>query len=241
MLESGVVLDVLRHLRSVLYTIPLCLLATALLICGGLLTATEDGARAQRALFKCWAQWILWICRLRVRAHGVADLEPDGAYVFASNHTSILDAPILIAAIPNDLCFLVTCRFIPVLELFLRRTGQIGIRRNNATQESRSLEEAADAFSNESRSLVVFPEGHRSAMCRAPFRDDAAHLAISSARPLVPVRVEGVRAALPGKSTLIIGGTVDVYVGSPTPTRGLDARTATNKLRDQIAALAHLH
>jgi 1-acyl-sn-glycerol-3-phosphate acyltransferase len=231
----------LRQFRSLIYSIPLCLLATAFLVSGALLTATEDGIQMQRRLFKLWARWILWICRVRVRLNGFDALPTGGPYIFAANHVSLLDAPILIAAIPLDLCFLVKYRFIPVLELFLYRTGQIAIRRANEAEERRTLEEAAESLPNDPRSLIVFPEAHRSTDEATKFRDDPAFLAIASGRPLIPVRIEGVRAALPGKSTLIIGGTVDVYLGEPTSTEGLDPRTVTNQLRGQIAALAHSH
>jgi 1-acyl-sn-glycerol-3-phosphate acyltransferase len=229
----------LRHLRSLLFTIPLCLLATAFLMFGGLLTATEDGVQMQRALFKRWARWILWICRLRVRVHGLNALQTGRAYIFASNHASLLDAPVLIAAIPDDLCFLVKYRFIPVLELFLFRTGQFAVRRTNDAEARRSIQEAAANLSTESRSLVVFPEGGRSESGLADFRDDAAFLALSSMRRLVPVWLRGTQTALPKNSTLIRGGTVDVYLGEPISTNGLDPRTATNNLRDGIEALAH--
>ena len=231
----------MAHLRSFLYTIPLCLIASGLLICGAFLTATEDGVRMQEALFRWWARCILRICRVQLRVRGLDNLQTDLNYVFASNHASLLDVPVLIAAIPNNFRFLVKYRFIPVVELFLHQTGQIPVRRANAAETSRSLEEAAGIFTNQSLSLLVFPEGARSDSGLLEFRDDAAFLSITSGRSLVPVRILGTGDVLPKNSTIIRGGLVHVHIGGPILTTSLDRngpKALTNDLRDHIAALA---
>jgi 1-acyl-sn-glycerol-3-phosphate acyltransferase len=241
MLESNAVVLKLAYFRSVVYTIPLCSIATAILICGAFLTATQDGVRMQEALFKWWARCILRICRVQLFVHGLENIQANTNYIFASNHASLLDVPVLIAAIPNDFRFLVKYRFIPLVELFLHQTGQIPIRRANPTETNRSLDDAARILSASSRSLLVFPEGDRSDVGLRTFRDDAAFLSITCGRSLVPIRIIGTREILPKNSTIVRGGSVHVYVGNPISTSGLGFRgpkALTDDLRDHIATLA---
>lgn len=90
--------------RTVFYLIPAVSVFTIVLGTISLLSTLVDrtGNFAHRCA-RAWAWLILRTTGVRVRVTGLEHLEPGRSYVFASNHQSIYDIPIIFASLPLQL------------------------------------------------------------------------------------------------------------------------------------------
>jgi 1-acyl-sn-glycerol-3-phosphate acyltransferase len=181
---------------------------------------------------RSWARLLMWGIGCPVRVSGLERLEPGATYVFASNHTSALDIPALLAVLPANFRWIAKAELfrIPVFGPALKRCGYIPIDRSDRRAAMQSLSLAARRI-EAGASVLVFPEGTRSEDGRLlPFKSGGLALAIKSQRPVAPVAIAGARQVLQAHSLLLDPGPVRVAVGEPIPTRGLAL-----KAREELA------
>jgi len=102
---------------------------------------------------------------------GLEQLDPRRSYVLAGNHQSIYDIPIVFAAIPLQLRIVAKASLgtIPFLGWHLRRTGHLLVDRKNP---GAAIVQKMRRLVSESHSLIVFPEGTRSAGALTGSRKD---------------------------------------------------------------------
>ncbi len=234
----------MSRLRAALITNPLIVLATIVFASASVAVSFFDPTgHRQAAIARAWSRVLLAVSRVRVHVEGAGRISPDGSYVFASNHASFMDSPVILANIPLQFRFLAKRGLfkIPFLGTHLRRAGHIPVYRDNPRGAIKTLSLAAEAIQRNRISLVIFPEGGRSRTGELrPFLDGAAYMAIKAGVPLVPVALKGTRAVLPMGSGNPRPGRVELRVGDPIPTRGLtlhDRTRLTAQAREQIAAL----
>jgi 1-acyl-sn-glycerol-3-phosphate acyltransferase len=84
-------------------------------------------------------------------------------------------------------------------------------------------------------SVLLFPEGGRSAEGLLEFKEGAAYIAIKAGVPIVPIAIVGMRELLPMHSYHLRSGKVVVRVGDPISTTGM-----TIKDRDELTARLYL-
>ena len=174
-------------------------------------------------------------CRLRVE--GSDRLPADGAVVFAANHSSYLDAVVLLAAISRDFRFVGKRELSrwPLVGTVMRRAGHLTVER---ADPSRSVEDAerVSAAIRAGTSLVFFPEGTFLESSRLlPFRLGAFKAAAEAGCPVVPVAIRGTRAMLPAGVWLPRSGRITVAIGTPIAPRQSDWREIV-RLRDATRA-----
>jgi 1-acyl-sn-glycerol-3-phosphate acyltransferase len=226
----------LATLRTLLLQIPLVTLYTAVCGCFSLLLAAvfRDGAAAHRVA-RVWARLILWTCQVRVEFDGLDRLDRCRNYVFASNHQSLFDTPILFAGLPFSFRILYkqSLHAIPFLGWHLFLSGHIPVDRRNAIRARRSLERAV-ARVRQGVSVVVFPEGTRSREgTMGRFKPGSFLLAIKAGVPVVPVTiVESWRIMSRGRVT-VRPGLVRVSLDRPIPVDGLD-ESSIHRLCEQV-------
>jgi 1-acyl-sn-glycerol-3-phosphate acyltransferase len=185
----------------------------------------------------------------------------EGPVIFAANHASHVDTPLLLASLP--LRFRHRTVVAAASDYFFDRTWKaalwsfclaaIPIERSKVNR--RSADTAAELLEDD-WNLVIFPEGGRSADGWAqPFRGGAAYMARRTGCPVIPVYLHGTRHIL-GKGSdpgIPQGGSgtenrlrhglrrspVTVIFGRPlTPRQGEDARRFSARLEAEVAALA---
>ena len=127
----------------------------------------------------------------------------DEPVIFAANHASHLDAPLLLSVIPEPWRHRTvrgrrapTTSSTPALKAitFAFLLNAVPIERQRVSRESANR--VADLLA-EGWSLLIFPEGGRSPDgWGQPHRAGAAWLAVRTGRPIVPVHVEGTRQIL---------------------------------------------
>lgn len=230
-------------IRSLLLTIPACFAWTAILITISFCMLPFASLQTHTAMWRFWARSMLFLCGARVRISGLENLDPAQNYIFASNHLSLIDSPVLVAYLPHTVRFLAKRELfsIPFMGWYMKNQGHIAIDRGDARATLRSMAEAAGVIDREHKSVLVFPEGTRSMDGNLQeFKDGAALLAIRARTPIVPVAVVGTQKILPAKAKDIRGGTVELRIGKPIPTEGLDQKQRshlTAQLRASIIAL----
>ena len=191
---------------------------------------------------RLWAKFLLAGTGCPARITGLENLSPEATYVFASNHTSALDIPALLALLPANFRWMAKKELfaIPVFGLAIRGVGYIPIDRSDPRTALKSLHQAAQRIAA-GASVAVFPEGTRSPDgALLPFKSGGLALAIRAGRPVVPLAIMGARQVLEPNRLILNPGPIRVAVGTPIPTQGLkmkDREDLAQKVRDQVEAL----
>ncbi|MDP9442348.1 MAG: 1-acyl-sn-glycerol-3-phosphate acyltransferase, partial [Actinomycetota bacterium] len=155
----------------------------------------------------------------------------EGPVIFAANHASHVDTPLLLTALPDRFRHK-TVVAAGADHFFDKRwkgflwafsINAIPIERMRVSPRSTRL---ANQMLSDGWSLLIFPEGGRSPHGWAQgHRAGAAYLALRSGRPIVPVHLEGTRRILRKGTGRITPSTTSVTFGRPlTPAAGEDAR-----------------
>jgi 1-acyl-sn-glycerol-3-phosphate acyltransferase len=195
---------------------------------------------------RLWARSLLAIAGVRVKVEGLENLTPGASYVFASNHLSYMDTPVILTHIPADFRFMAKDGLfkIPLLGTHLGQAGHIPVPRHDPRAAVKTMTLAADTIRTRNISLLIFPEGGRSHDgVMQPFKDGAAYIAIKAGVPVVPLGISGTRQILAMHSATFHRGNVTLRIGNPIPTKGLtlhDRKSVTETARESVVALLHL-
>lgn len=168
-----------------------------------------------------------------------------GPVIFAANHHSHLDTPLLLTSLPDPWKHKVIVGAAADYFFGTRVTaalsslviGAIPIERSKVGRRSADL--AAELI-NDGWSLVIFPEGGRSPDgWGQPFRGGAAFLASKTGVPVVPIHVDGTGRILRKGRSLPHPSTTSVTFGRPiTADEGENATRFAARIEREVAALA---
>jgi len=114
---------------------------------------------------------------------------PDGPAIFASKHQSVWDTLIFNLIVPDCAYVLKRELFrIPLWGWFVWRVGMIGVNRAAGARALKQMVADAGAVLEQGRSIVLFPQGTRTAPGDSkPYLPGAAALYRGSGYPVVPV------------------------------------------------------
>jgi 1-acyl-sn-glycerol-3-phosphate acyltransferase len=236
-------LEAMSVIRSSLFSIPLIFLATIVMDLISMLVSFFDrSGNIPHHLARLWGKMLLAVSFIRVRAEGMERLDPKANYVFVSNHASYMDIPALLSTLTHQFRFFAKKGLykIPFLGWHLRWAGHLPVDRSNARASLKSMSEGARIIAERHISVLLFPEGGRSATGLRPFKEGAAYIAIKAGVPVVPVAIVGLRELLPMGSGHIRSGRVTVRIADPIKTTGLkiDARAElTARVHDEVARM----
>jgi 1-acyl-sn-glycerol-3-phosphate acyltransferase len=226
--------------RSNALQAPVLALVTAVLGTTVLLVSLLDkSGRVQHRIARLWARGCLWGAWSRVTIVGAANLRKHKVAVYASNHTSYMDTPIIFATLPFQFRILAKKSLWgwPFIGWYLQRSGQMPIDTDNPHATLSSLGGGVKALRS-GMPLFVFPEGGRTAKGRLqPFLSGAAYLAIRAQVPLVPLALRGGYDLLPIHTRHLYPCKLTLHVGEPIETRGMTVRQIdelTEQLRERI-------
>jgi 1-acyl-sn-glycerol-3-phosphate acyltransferase len=233
----------MRLARTWIFSVPLIALSTIVLGTMTLIASLFDkGGDMQHRLAQVWAKTLLAASLIRVRTEGAEKLDPRGSYVFVANHGSLMDIPAALAVLPQQFRFFAKKGLyrIPFLGSHLRRAGHLPVDRGNPRNSLKSMTEGARIVAARRISMLLFPEGGRSAEGLREFKEGAAYIAIKAGVPIVPVAIVGMRELLPMGSAELRTGKVTVRVGDPISTKGMtlgDRVELSVRLHDAVAEM----
>lgn len=182
---------------------------------------------------------------IRTRVEGLEHLQRERAAVYAVNHASNVEPPIIFDILHElfprlRILYKAELRKLPVLTRAFDIAGFVPLQRGNPDQSRPAIEGAAQAL-REGNSFLIFPEGTRSRTGELlPFKKGGFIMALQAQAPIVPVAIAGARDAMRKGSPWIRPVTVTVRLGRPIETAGLTADDRDGlvvRVRDEVARL----
>ena len=144
---------------------------------------------------------------VRVRVKGLERI-PQGACLFAANHTSSADAPAIVGSIPRRVVILLKQSLFkwPIVGQAFQAVRFIPVNRGAREAAIASLEQASDAM-KAGQSFLIYPEGTRSPDGRLQeFKKGAVVMAIKAGVPIVPMVCIGAHHIMEKHSLVIRPG-----------------------------------
>jgi 1-acyl-sn-glycerol-3-phosphate acyltransferase len=202
----------------------------------------EKDGRWQHRIAQTWAEVSVRISLSPLTVIGEKNLKKYAVAVYAANHTSYMDTPVIFSSLPFQFRILARKELwqIPFIGWHLRRSGQIPIDTTNPRASIASLSGGVRAL-KAGMPLFVFPEGGRTKTGHpGDFLGGAAYLAIKAQVPLVPMALAGVYELLPIHTRHFHPRPLTLAIGEPIDTTGYTLKQVeelTNRLRDEISRL----
>ena len=242
------------RMAGICFFLPVIGLATAFFGTLSLLFGLwDETGRQQHWIARQWARTLLFVAFSPVTVEGLEHLQPlrrPGSRrplaVFASNHLSYYDTPLLFASLPFQFRILAKAPLwkIPFIGWYLQRSGQVPIDQSSARAGVASLMRGVKTL-QAGLPLLIFPEGGRAATGQLqPMVAGAAWMAIKAQVPLVPVTLVGTYELLPIHTYALRPRSLKLVIGEPLSTEGLatrDADVLTGRLRAVIHETYRAH
>ena len=220
-------------IRSIFLLAPLIYVYTMAMGTLSLLASVfDETGRAQHWFARSWSWLILKTCFSPVQVIGTEKIAAQGdrPHVFASNHISALDIPVLYVHVPNQFRIIAKKELFkyPFLGWHLRRSGQLPIDQSNPSSAIRSLRKAVETL-RDGMPLMIFPEGGRSRSGQIQsFMSGAFYLAIKAHADIIPLAIVGTYEILPMNTFHIRPGRIELVVGNPISTEGMGLHDIEN-------------
>jgi 1-acyl-sn-glycerol-3-phosphate acyltransferase len=187
---------------------------------------------------------ILTAGQLSLVVHGREHFTRGGAHVVMSNHSSLLDIPLMMASVPGSVRFVTKEELtrIPIWGHALLASGYIPISRNNRERAIQQLEKAKVVL-RQGLNVWVSPEGTRGRTGElGPFKKGGFHTALGLGVPVVPAWIEGAFGIIPPRQFgVTFGGSATVRFGPPIETEGRskeDLAPLMDEVRRAMVALS---
>ena len=236
----------LRYLTKFI-CIPLMAFATAFFGCISLVCGLWDqSGRQQHYVARAWAGIMLYLALSPVEIIGEDKLKACKVAVYASNHLSYMDTPMLFAKLPFQFRILAKQALwkIPFVGWYLKRSGQVPIDSRSPRSAVAGLLRGV-AVLKTGTPLFLFPEGARSpdGTMHSP-ASGCAFMAIRAGVPLVPLALIGTYELLPMHVYSLRPRPLKIIVGDALSTQGLttkDADALTARLYAEISRMYYQH
>ena len=228
--------------RTVFFLIPCISVYTIVLGTLSILSTFVDSrGYAAHWCARAWSRLILATTGVQVHVEGIDRVKAGQTYVFISNHQSFYDIPVIFASLPFQLRIIAkeSLGNFPFLGWHLRRAGHLLVDRSKPDRSG--ILTRWRRLVAEQLSLIIFPEGTRSADGRVGrFRGGSFLLALEAGLTLVPLSISGSRGAMrkgqlttrPGHVTLVVHQPIAApKIESPTVA---DARALARRIEDIV-------
>jgi 1-acyl-sn-glycerol-3-phosphate acyltransferase len=183
----------------------------------------SNSGRIQHDFARVWSWLIMKTIFSPVTVTGLEKIDITKPHVYAVNHASALDIPVLYVYLPFQFRIVFKKELLkyPIVGWHLKRSGQVSIDQQNPAASIGSIRSALKSLKG-GMPLVIFPEGGRTKDGDIkPFMPGAFFLAIKSQVDVVPVALIGTYELLPMDTYHIKCQPLQMRVGEPISTAGL--------------------
>jgi 1-acyl-sn-glycerol-3-phosphate acyltransferase len=233
----------LSRLRSYLILDPLIWFYTLgmglIALPGGLF---DRGGRRLHWFSRTWSWLIMKTIFSPVKVSGLDKIDTWKPHVYAVNHASALDIPVLYVNLPFQfrIVFKKELLAYPIVGWQLKRSGQVCIDQQKPINSTAAIRSAVKSL-KAGIPLVIYPEGGRTPDGEIkPFLPGAFFLAIKAQVDIVPIALVGTYELLPMDTYHIKCRPLEMRVGEPISTTGLtmrDMETVSAKVRKAMEDL----
>jgi 1-acyl-sn-glycerol-3-phosphate acyltransferase len=189
-----------------------------------------------------WSTLIMKTISSPAKVIGQEKIDTRKPHVYAVNHASALDIPVLYMYLPFEfrIAFKKELLSYRIVGWHLKRSGQICIDQQNPARSISSVRAALKSLKS-GMPLVIFPEGGRTPDGEIkPFLPGALFLAIKAQVDIVPVALVGTFELLPMNTYHIKCRPLEMRMGSPISTSGYTLRNMdalSNRVHQAVADL----
>ena len=174
------------------------------------------------SIVKYWAKTIFKTMNINVRVIGLDKLDRNANYIFAPNHASSLDIPLILGFLPFWIVPIskIELKWIPFLGWAMQAAGHVFVDRRDHEKAMLSIAKIKNSLIKNPRSILIFPEGSRTNDGKInQFKTGGLSIGISTKIPIVPVAIEGTFESLSKSSKKFINKLLTINIGSPIDTR----------------------
>ena len=201
-----------------------------------------DRERILHSFARGWSWMIMKTIFSPVKVTGLDKIDTTRTHVYAVNHASALDIPVLYVYLPFQfrIAFKKELLSYPVIGWHLTRSGQVCIDQQNPAASIGSIRSALKSL-KAGMPLVIYPEGGRTPDGQIkPFLPGAFFLAIKAQVDIVPIALVGTYELLPMNTYHIKSRPLEMRVGQPISTVGLsghDMQALSDKVQKAVCEL----
>ena len=174
------------------------------------------------SIVKYWAKTIFKTMNINVRVIGLDKLDRNADYIFAPNHASSLDIPLILGFLPFwiDPISKIELKWIPFLGWAMQAAGHVFVDRRDHEKAMLSIAKIKNSLLKNPRSILIFPEGSRTNDGKVnQFKTGGLSIGISTKISIVPVAIEGTFESLSKHSKKFVNKLLTINIGSPVDTR----------------------
>ena len=173
-------------------------------------------------IVKYWAKTIFKTMNINVRVVGLDKLNRNADYIFAPNHASSLDIPLILGFLPFWIVPIskIELKWIPFLGWAMQAAGHVFVDRRDHEKAMLSIAKIKNSLLKNPRSILIFPEGSRTNDGKVnQFKTGGLSIGISTKISIVPVAIDGTFESLSKHSKKFVNKLLTINIGSPVDTR----------------------
>ena len=173
-------------------------------------------------IVKYWAKTIFKTMNINVRVFGLDKLNKNADYIFAPNHASSLDIPLILGFLPFWIVPIskIELKWIPFLGWAMQAAGHVFVDRRDHEKAMFSITKIKNSLIKNPRSILIFPEGSRTNDGTVnQFKTGGLSIGISTKISIVPIAIEGTFESLSKHSKKFVNKLLTINIGSPIDTR----------------------
>ena len=198
-------------------------------------------------IVRYWARIIFLSAGIKIKIIGLENLDSSKNYIFAANHSSSLDIPLMLGFIPFWIVPIskIELKWIPFLGWAMQMAGHVFVDRSKHERAMLTIKNTKNSLIKSPRSILLFPEGFRTKDGQVnQFKSGGLSLGIEAKLPIAPVAIIGTFDSLKKGSKLFINNLLIIKVGNPIDTRVYtekDRKILANIVCDRVKELKNDH
>lgn len=182
--------NIIKIIRYILYMIYLQLKGLKYFLVKNLYGEKKASDYIQKTGY-LWSKFTINIIGIKLEVIGQNNI-PNEPCIFMSNHSSILDIPLILYTSNAKISFIAKKEIlkVPIIGFWLKRSGGLSLDRENPRDAIKCLKKCINNINN-GYSIGLFPEGTRSKDGNVgEFKKGSFKFATKSKAPIIPVSIE---------------------------------------------------